>query len=404
MGRGTHDALLRAVCATPADDAPRLIYADWLEEHGNLARAEFIRAQIEREACEENTARFEELQAREKELLAAHAEEWEKGFLAGSTGLAIRDMWGEATYRRGFPARVFVVQCDLFPEEADRFFERVPADEVLLKWTYPPDWDSPDWNENSKLEEGVFGRLLHSSAVDWLTGLKTVGRGHGLDGLDFWFKSAYAPRLVQVDTHDCDYYGSQIATLLANSPGLSGLRWMDLAGNQMGDEGLRQLAGAPHLTGVRTLLLGIDAGDATNDLSDAGIADLAQSPSLTRLEKLDLDGNEDVGDGAARAIAGSVNFSNLRDLNLGYCRVGAEGVIALANSPHLANLRRLGLACAGMTDEAAIALIESPYLSNLVYLDLEGAGDSTLDSFVSDEGARRLRERFGRRVKGLGAG
>lgn len=44
------DILLRAICADPADDFPRLAYADWLEEHGQSAqekaRAEFIRLQI----------------------------------------------------------------------------------------------------------------------------------------------------------------------------------------------------------------------------------------------------------------------------------------------------------------------------------------------------------------------
>ena len=42
-------ALLRAVCDNPDDDAPRLIYADWLDDTGNVARvarAEFIRLQI----------------------------------------------------------------------------------------------------------------------------------------------------------------------------------------------------------------------------------------------------------------------------------------------------------------------------------------------------------------------
>jgi uncharacterized protein (TIGR02996 family) len=41
------DALLAAIQAAPDDDAPRLIYADWLEEHGDPDRAEFIRVQIE---------------------------------------------------------------------------------------------------------------------------------------------------------------------------------------------------------------------------------------------------------------------------------------------------------------------------------------------------------------------
>lgn len=40
-------ALLAAVLADPDDDLPRLAYADWLEEHDQPERAEFIRVQME---------------------------------------------------------------------------------------------------------------------------------------------------------------------------------------------------------------------------------------------------------------------------------------------------------------------------------------------------------------------
>jgi uncharacterized protein (TIGR02996 family) len=40
-------ALLASILANPDDDAPRLIYADWLDEHGEPERAEFIRVQCE---------------------------------------------------------------------------------------------------------------------------------------------------------------------------------------------------------------------------------------------------------------------------------------------------------------------------------------------------------------------
>ena len=40
-------ALLAAVKAQPSDDLPRLVMADWLDEHGEEARAEFIRVQCE---------------------------------------------------------------------------------------------------------------------------------------------------------------------------------------------------------------------------------------------------------------------------------------------------------------------------------------------------------------------
>ena len=45
--RPQEQALLQAVLDDPEDDGIRLIYADWLEEHGRAERAAFIRAQIE---------------------------------------------------------------------------------------------------------------------------------------------------------------------------------------------------------------------------------------------------------------------------------------------------------------------------------------------------------------------
>lgn len=38
---------LDAIIAEPADDRPRLVFADWLEEQGQSDRAEFIRVQCE---------------------------------------------------------------------------------------------------------------------------------------------------------------------------------------------------------------------------------------------------------------------------------------------------------------------------------------------------------------------
>ena len=46
------EAFLGDIIEHPDDDTPRLVYSDWLEEHGKeagRARAEFIRLQIELE-------------------------------------------------------------------------------------------------------------------------------------------------------------------------------------------------------------------------------------------------------------------------------------------------------------------------------------------------------------------
>jgi uncharacterized protein (TIGR02996 family) len=70
------DALLAAIRESPDDDAPRLIYADWLEEHGDekdRAHAELIRAQVEMARLPLDDDRRAELLHREDKLRHRHA-------------------------------------------------------------------------------------------------------------------------------------------------------------------------------------------------------------------------------------------------------------------------------------------------------------------------------------------
>lgn len=77
-------ALLAAVRANPADDLPRLVAADWLEERGQHERAEFVRVQVERPQapwCPYRPAsgcgcRRCGLARREAELIAEHGRSW----------------------------------------------------------------------------------------------------------------------------------------------------------------------------------------------------------------------------------------------------------------------------------------------------------------------------------------
>jgi uncharacterized protein (TIGR02996 family) len=43
------DAFVRGIAADLYDDAPRLAFADWLDEHREHDRAEFVRVQCELE-------------------------------------------------------------------------------------------------------------------------------------------------------------------------------------------------------------------------------------------------------------------------------------------------------------------------------------------------------------------
>jgi uncharacterized protein (TIGR02996 family) len=64
------DALYRSVCASPHDDLPRLVYADWLEENGRPHRAEFIRVQCRLADASPADTDYVDLLEREAELKA----------------------------------------------------------------------------------------------------------------------------------------------------------------------------------------------------------------------------------------------------------------------------------------------------------------------------------------------
>ena len=72
-------AFLEAILAQPDDDTPRLVYADWLEEQGDSARAEFIRVQIERARLPDWDARQVRLEAPRRRVNPAAWAEVEGG-------------------------------------------------------------------------------------------------------------------------------------------------------------------------------------------------------------------------------------------------------------------------------------------------------------------------------------
>ncbi|QDU23058.1 TIGR02996 domain-containing protein [Urbifossiella limnaea] len=61
-------ALLAAIADRPADDTPRLVYADWLDDHGDSDRAEFIRLNVEIDRTAVLAWRYGELRTRLRAL------------------------------------------------------------------------------------------------------------------------------------------------------------------------------------------------------------------------------------------------------------------------------------------------------------------------------------------------
>lgn len=70
-------AFLRAICEDPAADLPRLVYADWLDEHDEPERAEFIRVQVEIGTMLDRPAADAESHfTRTAELLESDGKDW----------------------------------------------------------------------------------------------------------------------------------------------------------------------------------------------------------------------------------------------------------------------------------------------------------------------------------------
>src|SRR5262249_53807530 len=118
----TDDALLRAVLAAPDDDAPRLVYADWLEERGDPARAAFIRVQVELTHPPIDYSKRFRLVQTERTLLPANRAAWTAWLPA----------WAEAReFRRGF---LEGIRCEAgdFISRADEVRHRTPLSSIQL--------------------------------------------------------------------------------------------------------------------------------------------------------------------------------------------------------------------------------------------------------------------------------
>ena len=140
------EALIRSVLASPADDAPRLVYADWLEERGRVEDAEFIRVQIELARLgfggafhKDESGRLRHVPSHVERLTERQLELWFAGHGKPElpAEMANWPMTVHATpshnllIRRGFVER-FTLFTDVFLELAAALYKRQPVTQVRL--------------------------------------------------------------------------------------------------------------------------------------------------------------------------------------------------------------------------------------------------------------------------------
>jgi uncharacterized protein (TIGR02996 family) len=354
----THDeAFLQAIREAPEDDAPRLIYADWLEEHGRPERAEFIRVQCAWADGQADESQADTLLERAEMLLEQNWEDWVGPLraLVGPHASRRGETWligdyhpaGLSRFCRGF-VEALTLSADTVLEQTQTLSRLVPLRHLRL------------WGAGRRATE-----LAACSFLDRVT------------ELDF-----------------LDYFDSPLtasgACALANSPYLGRLTALNLYRNNVSDRGVEALARAPWFAGLEALNLsdnGVSSaairvlatvrlhlavlrlGD--NAVGPEGVEAMVATSEPGSLQMLDLHRNP-LGDRGAAVLAEATFLRTLATLDLSSCEVGDTGAAALARSPHLAGLRLLELNHNRITDHGARVLAASPHLAQLEALGLVG--------------------------------
>jgi uncharacterized protein (TIGR02996 family) len=121
---------LRALLAQPDDDTLRLALADWLDENGDPARAEFVRVQVELARGVEERERRNALEKRQAELLIEHEREWVQPFAE------VLDCkpgeWGGWVFRRGF-VEYFHLPAAQVNRHGEKLARLTPVRELFLR-------------------------------------------------------------------------------------------------------------------------------------------------------------------------------------------------------------------------------------------------------------------------------
>jgi uncharacterized protein (TIGR02996 family) len=375
----SRDGLLRAIADAPEDDTVRLVFADWLEEHGDevdRSHAELIRVQIEVARLALDDDRRAELEASEEERLRHRGDIHRRLKVQPCVGWAMT---------RGFPDRVGY------------------------------DWNNPRKgrlveDDLAQMAESLHRLPIRTFAGDLLgcapssspRGLPPVG-GSGLELLAGWSGLSRLDALEATSGitpyEDRGEFAPGLLALAA-SPHARGLRRLRLGGWQVDPDALAavaSVAGLPRLTELDF------SGDHSAELVEA-VGGLVGTPLAHRLEKLLCDWVELPGD----IIRGLLVRAPLRAIAFGVPEDEADGVGPLLGSPGLALLRELritGEEHGFFVDELPgdrdhrniphlIELLASADLAGLESLHLRGValGDGGVKALINGAAAASLVE------------
>jgi uncharacterized protein (TIGR02996 family) len=350
-------AFLQAILHEPDDDTHRLVYADWLDDHGD-PRGEFIRVQCELDRLGADDPTRQVLLERSETLQRRHSRAW-----AGD----VDDLVSAYDYRRGFVECVRIDAVALL-QHGDRLFELAPIRELHLTAlsehlpylaacaplrnltsldlicpsedvsTLEEFFASPHLAGLTRLkvrQSSAVPRALGRSYLPFLESLDLAGSVVRADDVRH-LATGRLPRLDRLGLRSTSLDESAVQVLAA-APMLGRLSALDLRYNFLPAEAAETLARSPWTARLRSLSLG------SNLLGDSGVAALAATP-MPSLTRLFLSQNRLQGPGV-KAIARAAHRANLTHLDVDYNDLSSESLTKLAASPHLHSLQALFLRC-----------------------------------------------------------
>jgi uncharacterized protein (TIGR02996 family) len=343
---------LDAIFARYADDRPRLVYADYLDDRGDPERAELVRVQLALARLDPDDPRRPDLSDRQAELLNRNRAAW----TAHLSGLVV-----SVDFRRGVPDSVSV-DAATFLDRGDILFDALRVRRLRLVDVVPvmPKLvASPLLGRVRELDlcstdlgNGGLNLLVRSEHLKHLDALDLGFNGLDDAGVEHLARSSNLPNLTALALNDNAHLTGNGLRALAESPFFAGLLALDVSGNDIDDGGVRALVASPSMARLRTFRAN------GNPIGDAGIVALVRSPLLARLvaaePKLELRGNAIAAAGAA-ALAASPALAGCSSLDLSNNDLGDGGVATLLRSPHLGRLEVLRLARNRLTDAGVVA-------------------------------------------------
>ena len=390
----THDGFLRAILDRPDDDVPRLVYADWLEEHGDPARAEFIRVQCELATLPDDDPRRPTLEDREHGLLVAHEPAWLTDFAALDGHPSIPE-WA---FRRGFLDEVCAGTVDL-DSFAHEFFARRPVRRWRYAGTAAEDYVDP-WGTD------------HDPWIAALTAVDLSAGGWATDDYVPFLCRDVLPHLRDLDLSNNRGIGRLAVVLeqVTADPGLVslafggrsgvGFRWAD-AGNETIDvAGVNQALAHSHLEDLTAFDCGLTSdglswllaapwGDTLRslDVSDNPVAPdawRAFRSARCRLDRLDVSGTPLAGI-SLEPLLDAPSLERLTRLEMNRCGSARRNMEVLAGSRFWTQAEQLRAHSGTIPASTLEPLCQANGPPRLLLLDLA-------DNYLRTRGVRMLCE------------